>query len=166
MRRKAGLNWQSPQIKYLDHQYSNLDPAQGLYWAYERSGFVQRLVNEGRIARFVQTPPEDTRAWTRGALLALASADDIDNVDWDSIRFRIRDDSHWLPRYRTVRLATPLGHTKADARRLFPESGRLEDVLDALDAHEDERRSDAVTTTKRDEPSEEPPVRARHTRAN
>jgi proteasome accessory factor A len=166
MRRKAGLNWQSPQIKYLDHQYANLDPKQGLYWAYERSGFVQRLVNEGRIARFAQSPPEDTRAWTRGALLALAGADDIDNVDWDSVRFRIKDDTHWLPRYRTVRLANPLGHTKAQTSPLLPETGRLEDVLDALDAREEERRSYAVTTTNRDEPGDEPPARARYTRDN
>ncbi len=147
MRRKPGLTWESPQIKYLDHQYSNLDPQQGLYWAYERSGFVQRLVTEGRIARFVQSPPEDTRAWTRGALLALASPEDIDSVDWDSIRFRLRDDAHWLPRYRTVRLSNPLGHTKAEAHRCFPESGRLEDVIEALDAGAEDLRS--VTPNQR-----------------
>ena len=137
MRRKGGLNWASPEIKYLDHQYSNLDPAQGLYWAYERSGYVQRLVSEGRIARFVQQAPEDTRAWTRGALLSLAGPEEIDGVDWDSIRFRLHDDTHWLPRYRTVRLSNPLGHTKADAALFFPESGRLEDVIAALDRGED-----------------------------
>ena len=85
-------------------------------------------------------------------------------MDWDTIRFRIRDDSHWLPRYRTVRLANPLGHTKAVARRLFPESGRLEDVLDALDAREEQRPSYGVTTIRRDEPDEEPSARARSTR--
>jgi len=133
IRRKSGLTWESPEIKYLDHQYSNLDPAQGLYWAYERSGFVQRLVSEGRIARCVQQPPEDTRAWTRGTLLTLAGPDEIDSVDWDTIRFRLEDETHWLPRYRTVHLPNPLGHTKALIARCLPESGRLEDVISALE---------------------------------
>ncbi|MEY2409050.1 MAG: Pup amidohydrolase, partial [Verrucomicrobiota bacterium] len=132
MRRKPALRWDSPQIKYLDHQYSNLDPAQGLYWAYERAGFVQRLVTEGRVARFVQSPPEDTRAWTRGTLLALAGDGQIDDVDWDRIRFRLRSQGHWLSRFHTVRLPNPLGHTKAATSGLLPESGRLEDAIEAL----------------------------------
>lgn len=134
MRRKAGLNWSSPEIKYLDHQYANLDPQAGLYWAYERAGVTQCLVTEGHISRFVNCPPDDTRAWTRAALLTLASPEDVDCVDWDYVRFRFRDDTHWLPSYRTVRLGNPLKHTKAHARRLMPESGRLQDVLEAFGA--------------------------------
>jgi proteasome accessory factor A len=146
MRRKSGLGWESPEIKYLDHQYSNLDPAQGLYWAYERSGFVQRLVSEGRIGRFVHQAPEDTRAWTRGTLLKLAGPEEIDSVDWDTIRFRLEDETHWLPRYRTVSLPNPLGHTKALVSRCLPESGQLEDVISALE--ENDRRSVHLNPTK------------------
>lgn len=134
MRRKPGLTWASPEIKYLDHQYANLDPDAGLYWACERAGAVERIVSAADVARFVKCPPENTRAWTRAALLTLADPEQVDAVDWDSVRFRFNDPTRWMPRYRTVRLGNPLAHTKADARRLFPESGRLADVIEALGA--------------------------------
>src|SRR5262249_30126320 len=44
------LDWESPEIKYLDHAYSSLDPARGLYSAHERLGTVQQLVPAARVA--------------------------------------------------------------------------------------------------------------------
>src|SRR5262249_25124963 len=69
MRQRPGLDWRSPEIKHLDHLYSSLDLSNGLYWAYERAGAVERLISEQEIERFVQDPPNDSRAYTRAMLL-------------------------------------------------------------------------------------------------
>jgi len=72
MEQRPELDWGSPELKVIDHLYSSLDD-DGLYWAYEASGFTEQLVTEERISHFTANPPEDTRAWTR-AMLAAARA--------------------------------------------------------------------------------------------
>ena len=54
---RRGLDWSSPEVKSLDHLYSSLDAEEGLYWAVERLGSVERFVTDGDIERFVHTPP-------------------------------------------------------------------------------------------------------------
>src|SRR2546425_571092 len=66
MQQQPGLTWASSEIKHLDHLYASLDPAEGLYWAYERLGVVERLVSQSEIDRFVPQPPEDTAAGEHG----------------------------------------------------------------------------------------------------
>jgi len=136
MNRRRSLNWDSPEIRHLDQAYSSLDPS-GLYWAYERSGFAERLVAEERIRHFCSEPPEDTRAFARAMLLRNAEPDWVDSVDWDSISFRVREDSYW-PVRRTVNLANPLRMTAGGVGPLFASflnaGGRFIDLLDALDA--------------------------------
>lgn len=127
MKQRPGLTWESPQIKHLDHCYSALDG--GLYQACELQGAVERVVNEEVIERFVNEPPEDTRAYTRSRLLRIAGADGIEHVDWDEITFKLK--GAW-PSRRTVSLANPLGFTKAKTR--FLETATLDDALDILGA--------------------------------
>jgi proteasome accessory factor A len=131
MEQRPELDWEAPQIKHLDLVYSSLDAAEGLYWAYERSGSVERVVSEEQIERFTQEPPEDTRAWTRAMLLRRASSE-VAEVDWDSIRFKIRGRNYW-PTYRTLELADPLGFTRAEAEPAFLETETLSQALDALE---------------------------------
>jgi Pup amidohydrolase len=135
VRQRPGLDWTSPEIKYLDHLYSNLDPEEGLYWAYERNGFVQRLVTEARVDHFEVAPPAETRAWTRSLLLQLARPEDVDSVDWDSLRFKIPSGPGSWPeyQYRRVSLANPLAHTKAETEALLPEAATFLEVLDRLE---------------------------------
>ena len=108
MARRSTLDWTSPAIKHLDHLYASLDERTGLFWAHERAGLVDRVVDDAAIARAGCEPPVDTRAWTRAHLLRCVSADDIDEVDWDVVRLRApardgRSSSEW----RTVHLQTP-----------------------------------------------------------
>ena len=79
------LSWDSPEIKYLDHLYHSLDPAEGIYWALEKDGSVERIVSEEKIQRFADEPPPDTRAYTRAHLLRRAARDSA---------FLVRDTSH------------------------------------------------------------------------
>ena len=127
MKQRPELTWATPEIKHLDHFYSALDG--GLYQACERNGAVERVVSEEEIQRFVNEPPEDTRAYARSRLLRIAGADGIAQVDWDEVTFIMK--SGW-PARRTVALANPLGFTKQKVR--FLETATLDDALDILGA--------------------------------
>ncbi len=124
------LGWDAPAIRHLDHLYSSLDPADGLYWACETAGAVERVVSEEAIARFTAEPPEDTRAWTRATLLRLAGRDGIDDVDWDVVR--IRPQGRGASAAAEIDLWHPAGFGKADVEPFVGPAGRLEDVLEAL----------------------------------
>jgi proteasome accessory factor A len=130
---RPGLGWAAPEMKHLDHLYGSLDAAEGLYWTYERLGVVERLVPEAEVARFVDEPPEDTRAWTRAMLLRLAGRDAVGAVDWDAIRLQRLTPGYW-PTLRTVRLDDPLGFTRAAVEPGIAGAATLDDVVDALHA--------------------------------
>jgi hypothetical protein len=134
LEQRPELDWDSPEAKVIDHLYSSLDD-DGLYWAYEASGFVEQLVTPERIAHFMTNPPEDTRAWTRAMLLRRASSNnvEVDSIDWDRITFKIRGKHNW-PIYRTVKLADPLGFTQATAQPIFESSLGFAELLKALDS--------------------------------
>jgi proteasome accessory factor A len=134
MDERPELDWDSAEVKVIDHLYSSLD-ADGLYWAYESSGFAERLVPPERIAHFAASPPADTRAWTRAMLLRRASRYnvDVESVDWDRMTFKIRGRYAW-PSYRTLDLADPLGFTQADAQPIFDSCADFGDLLDALES--------------------------------
>jgi proteasome accessory factor A len=127
------LAWGSPEIKHLDHLYSSLDESEGLYWAYESGGLVERVVTDEDVGRFTMSPPEDTRAWTRAMLLRWAGPDGVDDVDWDSMRFKTAYE-RYRTTYRRLELASPLAHTKADSERAFEDARTLDELLDLLGA--------------------------------
>jgi len=110
MESRPELTWDSPEVKHLDQIYASLDPEDGLYLAYESAGLVEHIVTEEEVAHLTRFPPENTRAWTRGSLIATAP-DAIVSVDWDRIRFRFRGRNLWST-YRWVDLPDPLSHTR------------------------------------------------------
>jgi len=131
LRQRSQLTWRSPEIKVLDHLYGSLDPADGVYWACEAAGAVERIASEDAIAHFEENPPADTRAWTRAMVLRLAGAEAVESVEWDRIVFR----SGWRGYQRTYRrldLGNPLAFTKAETEEIFRRAPDLNAVLDAL----------------------------------
>ena len=131
LRQRPDLTWRSPEIKMLDHLYGSLDPADGLYWACEAAGAVERVARAEEIAYFEDHPPADSRAWTRAMVLRLAAADDIESVDWDRIVFR----SGWRGYQRTYRrldLNDPLAFTRAQTEAILRSAPNLDAALDAL----------------------------------
>ena len=132
MSRRPSLGWDSPEIRHLDQVYASLGPG-GLYWACERNGFAERLLDEDRIRHFCSEPPSDSRAWTRAMLLRAANPEWVESVDWDSISFRVRDGGYW-PARRNIDMENPLGMTAAEMAPLFAEEGRFSDLLDAIEA--------------------------------
>src|SRR5205085_1907421 len=68
-RGRRGLTWQSPEIKCLDLLYASLDPQEGLFWQMAAAGHIEDMPTPERIERFVQEPPEDSRAYLRAHVL-------------------------------------------------------------------------------------------------
>lgn len=125
-------DWNSPQLKHLDFMYASL--GDGLYWACESQGAVDKIVSDEEVATLRAAPPDNTRAWTRAQLLQLARPEQVERMDWDSITFSLpRGTSSW-PFETTVNLANPLKFTKADCACVFERSANLEEALELLGA--------------------------------
>ena len=128
-------------LKVYDHFYSSLGD-DGLFFGCERDGLAEQLVTPEEVAFYVEHPPGDSRAYTRGRLLGLCEQTEgaeIDSMDWDFIRVRFRENGQ--SRYLILPMNDPLGMTERDTQHLFDGAGaNLEQVLLALGAREVERR--------------------------
>ena len=122
-------SWSSPELVYLDQIYSSIDPNDSLFLSLDAAGLFEPVATEAEIARFVTTPPENTRAWTRAMLLRAAGPDRVVDVDWDRIQLKA-DDGY--SRRMHVRLPDPLGAVKAAASPVFSEAEDLPGLLDGL----------------------------------
>jgi len=128
--RRPGLS--AATLKHLDHLYSSLDPAEGLFWACEREALIDRLLDEERIEWFTANPPEDTRAWTRGRLLGHADAGAIVDVDWDRVVVAGADGRGW-PVFRTLHLSDPLRWSRQETEPLFEAASSVGEILDRFE---------------------------------
>lgn len=127
---RPDLDWASPELRYLDQLYGSLDPASGLFWAWSRAGLVEPVVPEDRIRHFGEEPPADTRAWGRAMLLRKAGPEEIEQVDWDAIRFRARPDAA----ASVVEMPNPLSASRDDWGDRFAQAHSLGELLSALEA--------------------------------
>ena len=87
-RARDGLAWGHSQLQLVDLQYSDVRPERGLYNRLAARGRMVRLVPEARVARAVEHPPEDTRAYFRGRCLQ-KYPDSVAAASWDSVIFDI-----------------------------------------------------------------------------
>jgi proteasome accessory factor A len=134
--RRPDLTWRSPALKHLDQLYASLSDMEGLFWACERSGQVDRVVDEQTIRRAIQEPPVDTRAWTRAHLLRRVPSSLVDLIDWDRVHISEGNDRQWTSRARVVHLPVPFGSTQVVNEKHFGKHQRLEDLLEVLGTDE------------------------------
>jgi proteasome accessory factor A len=127
--RRPDLTWSSPAMKHLDHLYSSLDPAEGLYWSVAAAGGVEPVVSDTAIETLEREPPPNTRAWGR-AMLLRAGGPQVQHVDWDEMVFRLQGGT----RSRLVRLGMPdpLGAGRDAWGPAFASGSDLETALAAL----------------------------------
>jgi proteasome accessory factor A len=133
---EQGLTWESPEVKHLDQMYGSLAADDGVYWAYERAGFVDAVVTAGEIERFVHEPPDDTRAWLRAQLLRGADPATVVDVDWDSLRFKFPNGAKKLwPFYShlTLEMSDPCDSTRERCEKRLREAGSVEAFVRATE---------------------------------
>ena len=87
-RARDGLGWNHPRLQLVDLQYSDVRPERGLYNRLAGRGHIQRLVDERLVARAIDHPPADTRAYFRGRCLR-QYPDAVAAASWDSVIFDI-----------------------------------------------------------------------------
>lgn len=125
MQQQAGLDWTSPELKFLDHAYGSLDPQAGLYLLCERGGLVEQQVDEVQVQRFMTEPPENTRAWARAELLRQARPGEVEQVDWDCVALHLRSRRTGAEFRPTVWLPDPLGFTRREAEHFLDRTREL-----------------------------------------
>ncbi len=135
---RPDLDWSSPEMKHLDLMYGSLDPEEGLFWSYARSGTLEQVVSAERIEHFRYNPPEDTRAWGRAMWLRYAGRHRTTCVDWDRVEVKVPRVGHRYPRATRIDLSDPLGSTRADLGSVFEdaEGAGLAELVDRLEAHD------------------------------
>lgn len=123
---QPGLAWDAAELRYLDQIYGSLDPDEGLFWPHAASGLVEPWVGEDEVARFVDEPPDDTRAFARAMLLREIAPEQIVHIDWDAIVFEDAASG----RLAAIALDDPLGLTReriAAARSADRNEGRTDE---------------------------------------
>ena len=84
--RQEQLDWHDPWIQSLDLEYHNLNPAKGLYFELRDRGTMKTVIDEERVNQAIVTPPQNTRAWARAAVMRILTGQKARYViDWDSI---------------------------------------------------------------------------------
>ena len=80
------LDWQDTWVQSLDLEYHNLNPGRGLYFDLRKRGIVRKVVSDEMVNRAIVTPPQDTRARARSAVMReLTDHKARYVIDWDSI---------------------------------------------------------------------------------
>ena len=91
LRARAGIGWDHPKLALIDIQYSDIDPARGLYHALVRRGAMRTIIDDAEVERAITHAPEATRAYLRGGLLRRFS-DDVAAASWDSAIVDVGDE--------------------------------------------------------------------------
>jgi hypothetical protein len=85
-RESENLSWDDPWLQSLDLEYHNIDPNRGLYFDLVQQGKMQRVLTDERVERACHTPPADTRAKARAAMVRTLSKNRVRYiVDWDAV---------------------------------------------------------------------------------
>src|SRR5262249_40700453 len=126
-RARDGLAWGHPRLQLVDLQYSDVRPERGLYNRLAARGRMVRLVSDEEVARAVEQPPDDTRAYFRGRCLQ-KYPDSVAAASWDSVIFDIPGHDS-LQRVPTLE---PLRGTKAHVGDLIDRCRTAADLVAAL----------------------------------
>jgi proteasome accessory factor A len=125
-RERGGLDRGDPKLRAIDLQYHDVRQEKGLYYRLERSGKVERMVDEADVQRAIMDPPEDTRAYFRGRCIG-KFPDAIAAASWDSLI--IDTGAEALQR---IPMREPLRGTKAHVDELLEASHDAAALVTAL----------------------------------
>jgi Pup amidohydrolase len=83
-RDRHGLGMRDERVRMVDLQYHDVRRDKGLYHRLVAGGRIERVVDEAEVQRAIEHPPEDTRAWFRGACIRRFPAAVV-AAGWDSL---------------------------------------------------------------------------------
>jgi len=121
-RERHGLAWGDARLHALDLQYHDLRPEKSL----ARRVGLETICSKTDIEMGISNPPEDTRAYFRGACLAKFGSD-IVSANWDSLVFDVGGDS-----LRRVAMMEPSRGTAAHVASVIESSQTAAELLDRL----------------------------------
>jgi Pup amidohydrolase len=107
-------------------QYHDVRQDKGIYNKLAAGGRVERLVDEADVARAVERPPDDTRAYFRGRCLT-KYRDEVAAAGWDSIIFDIGGET-----LQRVPMMDPGKGNRAMTEALLDRSDTAAALLDEL----------------------------------
>ncbi|HZY88830.1 MAG TPA: proteasome accessory factor PafA2 family protein [Gemmataceae bacterium] len=136
-RGRRGLSWRSAEMKCLDLLYASLDPREGLFLQLASAGGVDAMPGAEQINRFVDQPPEETRAWLRAHVLR-RFGEEVTDVDWGRIRFRT-EGGHWWSDEGVLWLPDPAGFGRATAAPLLERCATAGELIEAVGESEPRR---------------------------
>jgi proteasome accessory factor A len=134
LRGRKGLSWEDAELQALDFRYSSLDPEEGLFWQMVQAGQVEGMPSPSRIERFHREPPDETRAYLRAHVLR-RFPEEVNNVDWEDIRFRLPSDGYWYSQ-ATLELPDPTRFGHEESEELFARCETLRDLIVAIGGEE------------------------------
>jgi proteasome accessory factor A len=107
----AGSDWRDDTLHSLDMEYHNINPRTSLYYGLQEMDAARRICTDEQILQSISTPPQNTRAKGRGAVINAILDRDHKRylIDWDWIR--LDKDQH-------LELRNPF-HTYDDEAALF-----------------------------------------------
>ncbi len=123
-RERHGLQWGDARLHALDLQYHDLRPEKSL----ARRVGLETICPPEEVVRGMSFPPEDTRAYFRGACLA-KFGDEIISANWDSLVFDIG-----VEPLRRVAMMEPSRGTAAHVASVIESSQNASELLAQLDA--------------------------------
>ena len=121
------LSWESPQLRAIDIQWSDVRLEKGLFHRMALAGRFHELIDPAAVDAAVTHPPEDTRAYFRGTCIS-RFPDNVVSASWDSVIFDVPD-ARALQR---VPMLEPLLGTRAAVGRLIEESQDVATMLRRL----------------------------------
>ena len=80
------LDWDDPWIKSQDLEYHNIHADNGLYYALQAQGLMERVISDEQIKYAINNAPQDTRAKVRSFLMRTLTQKQMPCiVDWHQI---------------------------------------------------------------------------------
>jgi proteasome accessory factor A len=125
---RKGCGWNDPRVQLMDLQYHDVRPEKGLYYTLERSGMIERLVQDVEIARAEHTPPSGTRAYFRGQCLKRFPKE-LYAASWTSVLFDVGNTT-----IKRIPLMEPLRGNESLTRELLESCASAGSLLSKLTA--------------------------------
>lgn len=123
---RRGCGWSDPRVLLLDLQYHDVRSEKGLYYTLERSNMIERLLQDGEIARAVRHAPTGTRAYFRGGCLAKFPRE-VYAASWTSVLLDVGNTA-----IKKIPLMEPLRGSESLTRELLEGSDSAASLLAKL----------------------------------